>query len=439
MYALIQKHKRLAAIVIAVASISFLFWMFTVSDIQQMFGLKRCVASVNGSCITVREFRFELLKFSSLLDREELRDLVKRQVLGTLIAREALYQKAYEMGLIASDKEVAQEIKKDPNFQINGKFSLETYREVLERLGITPEEYEETLRKVLSVQRLLSFVESGVYLTDEEKDFWRKLKTAVFSGKLYLVTPKDVKVDYKPSLEEMKKFYEENRSRFKEPPQKVYLLWETGDKEKAHSIYRSLKEGKTPEGGKELKGKDLADLPESLRSSAERLSQKDPVFISKERGKYYVIFLKEVKGERFKKFEEVKETIKKELVEKRKEIVAQKRAEEIRKALEEGREIKDKFIKFDNSKVEEFSSLLRMPQGDIFRLVFSEQKVFGPYKAAGGYAVLLIEKKEFKKDSGDVDFGSLLEMKKREIVNLFVEKVQRSAEVKVNEEFLRSF
>ncbi|MDQ7083020.1 MAG: hypothetical protein Q9N34_08845 [Aquificota bacterium] len=66
-----------------------------------MFGLKRCVADVEGSCITLREFRYELLKYANLMEKEDLRSIVKRQVLYSLVNREALYIKALRLGIVA--------------------------------------------------------------------------------------------------------------------------------------------------------------------------------------------------------------------------------------------------------------------------------------------------------------------------------------------------
>ncbi len=437
MFGLIHKHKKLAAIVIAVASLSFLFWMFSVADVKQMFGLKRCVAVVEGYCITPREFSRELMRYQNLLEKKELKNIVKRQVLYSLVNREILYQKARSVGIVASDREVAEVIENDPNFKKNGKFSISVYREILERSGLTPEEYESRLKKVLTIRKLFKFMEKGVYLSDRELDFQERVLSARFSGRAYLLSPSSVKLNYKPSVEELKKFYSENREAFSVPPSKRFRVWVTEDKEKAHTMYGELKRGKVPGGGSVYGDKEL---PSYISKQADKLNMEDPVTLTKKGGKYYVIYLEKSLPGRVKSFEEAKEEVEKILLERKKTELLKKLATEIKDKLSRGEKVERKFIRFDRSTVEEFITLFKIKGDEVLRLVFSKEKVFGPYRTAGGYAVLYIEKRSFDRKSvknRERLRESLLKAKMDSLINLFVERLLDRVSVKINEEYLR--
>ena len=438
MYAIIQRHKRLAAIIIAVASLSFLFWMFSVADIQQMFGLKRCAAEVNGECITLREFRYELLRYSDLLEKEDLRGVVKRQVLYSLISREVLYQKAIELGIRASDTEVAEAIKRDPNFSRDGKFDIGMYKEALERVGLTPSEYESYLKKQLTVRRLINLISKLVYLTDREREFQERILSTRFEGKVYLISPKSVSLDYKPSAEDLERYYRENKEKFLTPEKKVYLVWETEDKKKAHSIYSSLKKGKVPEGGREVK--DPSVLPKDLSKEIGRLSKEDRVTITKVRGTYYVLYLKDIEPRKIRPFSEVKEEIEEILKKSRMDELLEKKAWEIREKLEKGERVDVKPLEFENSSVEEFITLFKIRGDDTLRLVFSKDRVFGPYRTVNGYAVIYVETRklspELVKNRSDME-KDLIRAKEDALVNMYVEKLVEEAKIKINEEYLR--
>ncbi len=437
MYAIIQKHKRLAALIIAVASLSFLFWMFSVSDVRQMFGLKGCVAQVNGSCITHREFRYELLRYSDLLDKEEIKNVVKRQVLYSLIGREALYQKALELGIRASDREVADYIKMDPSFQRNGSFDPSLYRGVLERVGLTPEEYEMYLKKKLTVKRLFNFLSKGVYLTDREGEVQKKLMTVRLRGKLYLLTPDSVSVTYRPNREEIERFYRENRDKFLLPEKRIFLMWKTESKEEAHRLYSDLKKGRVPEGGTLVEG--IEGFPAGISKEVGRLEKKGSYTITKLGETYYVIYLKDVEPKRLMPLSEVEDEVKKLILEGKREEMLLKKAEEIKEGLSTGRKVGVRPLEFDNSTLEEFVKLFNLKGEDILRLVFSREKVFGPYRTARGVAVILIEGRDFK-ESGVLDYDdteSLRKAKEEALIDLFAKKVIDKAEKKINEEYLR--
>ncbi|GAB6066639.1 SurA N-terminal domain-containing protein [Aquifex pyrophilus] len=433
MFGLIHKHKRIAIAFIAVASFSFLFWMFSVSDIRQMLSGNPCVATVKGECITVREFRFELLKFAGLLDREGMREVVKNFVLSSLITREVLYLKAKELGLYVSDEEILEEIKKMEEFKENGKFSVEKYREILQRLNITPEEYEEILRKSLMALRVNKLVEFGTYVLPEELEIQKTFESALISGKLYLVRPKDVKLEYEPTEEEIKAYYEKHKEAFREKSEKLYYVWELKDKEKVKEIYKAIKEGKIPEG--------YTKPPEKFKETLEKLKEGE-VKILKDNGTYYVLYYKGVKEGRLKSLEEVKEEIKKRLVEEKKREKLREYAEKLMEKLRKEEKVEIKPIKFEKEDFDGLRRIMNLGNRDILLILFGKDMVKGVYPVFGGYAILVVEKVEHK-ELGERELKEIKERikgtKSEDLTRLLVNRLVERYGAKVNRELIDRF
>ncbi len=438
MFGFIQKHKKLGIALVAVASASFLFWMFSVSDIKQMFGASACVAEVGGNCITLREYRFELLKYARFLENPSFAPVVRQLVLNSLITREALSKKAEELGLLVSDEELLEVIKKDPNFQEDGKFSVRLYKETLQRINLTPEEYEEILRKSLMAQKVLKLVERGVYVLPEEVEIQKRYVSTLFSGKLYIVKPKDVKLDHKPKEEELRKFYAENKEKYKEPQKKVFYVWKTNKKEEAHAIYKALKEGKTKEGFTEFRVPDKK-LPEEVKSIAEKLKPGEYKLL-KQKETYYIVFLKDVIPEKIKPYEEVREEVKKAYLEKLRSEKLKEYAERIKEKILKGEKVEIKPVRFEEHDLERLSRVVLIPSEDRDKIVFSEEKVFGPYRVLNGEGILVIEErkeKELKPEEIEKIKKDVKNTKLRDLEGMYVEKLIKTYGVKVNKDLIQ--
>ena len=436
MFGLIQKHKKVGIALIVIASASFIFWMFSVSDVKQMFGGGACVVSVKDECVTLREYRFELMKYAQLLDEPSFVPVVKRLVLNSLITREVLAKRAEELGLLVSDEELLEVIKSNPNFQRDGKFSLEVYRETLGRLNLSPQEYEEILKKSLMAQKVLKLIEKGVYLLPEEVDIQKRYISTLLSGKLYIVKSKDVKLNYKPTEEELRKFYMEHKEEYKEEGKEIFFLWKIQNKEDAQSVYKSLKEGKIEGRYLELARKEL---PEEVKEIAKKL--KPGEFKLLKRGEtYYIVLFKEKVPPKVKPFKEVREEVKKAYIEKLRSEKLRDYAERIKEKIIKGEGVELKPISFEKHDIERLKKVLLIPPEEISELIFGKGKVFGPYKVLGGMGILVIEKRErgeLKPDELKKIEEELLRTKVQDLQGLYVEKLIRTYGVRVNEELIK--
>ena len=135
------------------------------------------VARVGDENITVNEFqRMWMVQRQrmtaggmdpAMMEQMGMRD----QVLQALIDRELVVQEARRLGLTVDDDAVASEIARSPAFQSRGSFmGAEELRRQLALQGRSEEEFTESVREDLMVERLQSLVTDGVRVSDQEAE-----------------------------------------------------------------------------------------------------------------------------------------------------------------------------------------------------------------------------------------------------------------------------
>lgn len=91
----------------------------------------------------------------------------KRQVLDRLIDEELLRQAGERLGVIVTPSRLQKEIAAIPQFQTNGQFDPALYRNVLSAQGMSPRSFEARVRNDLAIQALPSQLATSGFVTDE--------------------------------------------------------------------------------------------------------------------------------------------------------------------------------------------------------------------------------------------------------------------------------
>lgn len=102
---------------------------------------------------------------------------IKREVLQDLVSEAAFYQSAKKYGFTVSDNEIRAYLQQIPAFQKNGHFDHQTYYQtVVYGLKMTPEEFENSRRKGLVVDKVrhLIFLISKVTDKEAEMEYLRR-------------------------------------------------------------------------------------------------------------------------------------------------------------------------------------------------------------------------------------------------------------------------
>ena len=135
------------------------------------------VALVNGDQITLDEYReaynnlIERLRrrFGNNLDEDMLKQLqVKRQALNQLINNILLVQESKRLKFRVSEKELADAISNFEAFQRAGMFDSRLYRNVLDRLRMTPETFEVAQKNEMMIDKLRTLITRSAKISDQE-------------------------------------------------------------------------------------------------------------------------------------------------------------------------------------------------------------------------------------------------------------------------------
>jgi peptidyl-prolyl cis-trans isomerase D len=140
------------------------------------------VASVDGRDITVGRFRQAYQRqmqayrtqFGGNVDEKMLKQLgIDQRIVQQMIEEETALAEASRLGITATDEEVRTRIATMPGLQENGQFIGEQrYRQLLEMQNppLTPSDFEEQVRRGVTMQKLQAALTNWITLNDKELD-----------------------------------------------------------------------------------------------------------------------------------------------------------------------------------------------------------------------------------------------------------------------------
>jgi peptidyl-prolyl cis-trans isomerase D len=226
MYDLVNKHKRIAQLILALIALPFAF--FGVDYYFRSGEQSPGVATVAGEKITQAEF-YEMMREQQDRLRQQLgrnfdpaifdNPEVRFQLLGQLVDQRLLQNKGKQEGFRVTDAQLQQFIADLPVFQENGRFSPDKYRQLLAGQNLTPQVFESRVRGELTLAPLQEPVALGGivargsgerYLALVEQQ--REIAIASVDAEPFA---KDVRVDDAA----IKAFYDANPTAFQTPEQ----------------------------------------------------------------------------------------------------------------------------------------------------------------------------------------------------------------------------
>ena len=307
-------------------------------------------------------------------DENYLRDF-RLNVLDRLIADTLVLQKAQELGLRVSDKQIREAIVQMPEFQTAGSFDNERYLMLLRQNGFQPASFSDYMRQQMTREQLARAVSasdfalpaevtlanalqqqtrnaeylivdsapfaSEVELSDEEVNTFYKANLAQFDTQekvniAYVVlSVDDLKGDVTVSDEEVEQYYTENNLLYKTAEERrvSHIIIEFGDDEaaakaKAEAVVAELANGAdfatlaqensddtfTAENGGDLDFITAGMMDEAFDEAAFSLAQVGDVsdVVETEFG-YHIIKLTDIKPEEVTPLAEVSEEIRNQL------------------------------------------------------------------------------------------------------------------------------
>jgi len=202
------------------------FGLWGISDIFRS-GREPSVAQVGETSIGVSAFNsaFEqaverLRQISGQpVSAEEARSLgLDDQALYQLIGDSLMDQEAHRLGIRTPDEVIKERIAETPYFlNEQGAFDTARYRAVLTQLGMSPEQYEDSLRRDGAREQLFAAVRTPPPAPDSWADTLYRYRNDQRVADFVLVAKERDYPIPEPGEEDLRAFYDENPDRFTAP------------------------------------------------------------------------------------------------------------------------------------------------------------------------------------------------------------------------------
>ena len=211
-------------------AIKFIFSLIIVVFVLRGVGAMRekeqtIVGSIGDTKISTGEFQSVLNlvseSYKSLLgerfDYKVFEDKIKKEAWDVIVEQTLLLKKAEELKMKVSDGDVIAELKKQEAFKENGQFSRDRYLNVLQYIKTSPAAYERQVERSLLMKKTMAMLKNSVDVGDSDvENFYRVRNKAIRAG-YATFSYKDFLKSAASTDEEDKKYYEENKEKFKKP------------------------------------------------------------------------------------------------------------------------------------------------------------------------------------------------------------------------------
>lgn len=267
-------------------------------------------------------------QFTEWANNDNYMRQLRQQVLHQLIDEVLLQQYVKNLRMDMDDEQIKEVIFHQPEFMIDGQFNFDRYKNFLHHIGLTSQQYAETLRKKLTVSQLLNAIANTEFMLTSEKEVLtslikqeRVIHKAVINvsalAKKQLVSETEIKNYYKQhsnlfmrpeqfrvsyinldaakipnppvSNLEIKSWYSLHKTDYIQQPRYKYSIIQLKTKKDAAILLEQLKKGanffqiaksksidpiSAPRGG-QMEWMDTSDIPDELKNA--KLQQKGQI------------------------------------------------------------------------------------------------------------------------------------------------------------------
>ncbi len=210
------------------------------------------VAWVKGKKILTKDFQRRLIdarerirakykeKAASLINNPQF----PQSILQQMIQEKAIEIKASELGLKVFDDEVREKILSYPVFKDkNGNFiGVEEYARILSYYRLTVDEFEESVRKEILLNKFKNYITSGITITNEEALSEYKKEKEKIKATLYIIDKDKMIIDKEPDEKVLLDYFKTNKDKFRIPEKRKGLYAIFSIKDELNKIKVSDKE-----------------------------------------------------------------------------------------------------------------------------------------------------------------------------------------------------
>jgi len=215
-----QKHKKWLVITIWISTIAFVGAGFVGWGSYKYGSKSGIVAVVGDKEITIDEYNQEYSKiysqyeqyFGSSFNKELAQQLKLDEVaLSQLLQKNLIMAYGSSLGFIVTQEDIAKELLRYEVFKTGGKFDKDKYKRLLEQNRMSIKDFEEGLKNSILLNKIQELFD--VEPTTTEIENISKLLFIEDDITYKILNSDDMKVSI--NEDEIKKFYEENKSSYK--------------------------------------------------------------------------------------------------------------------------------------------------------------------------------------------------------------------------------
>ncbi|ARO86304.1 peptidylprolyl isomerase [Nitrosospira lacus] len=225
MFDFVHRKKRIVQVILALATLPFLFW--GIESYNSGDG-KDYLALAAGEKIPRQEFEQALRNQQesmratmgenfndAMLDNPELRSAV----LEGLIQQRLLKHEAARLGLTVPDSQLILVIQDISAFQEDGKFSKQRYEELLRGQGMNPRTFEGRVRQEMMRQQLTDAYTGNGFVPVSVAERIMRLGSEKREISLIQIQPEQFLSQMKPDDAAIKSYYDSHQAEFRVPEQ----------------------------------------------------------------------------------------------------------------------------------------------------------------------------------------------------------------------------
>jgi len=216
--------RILFGVIIGMLALSMLLYLVPQGpDSSQAAG--DVVAKVGDQSITLADVTQQLneIRQHNQIPRQ-LEALYANQILKQLVFQKEVEYEARRLGITVTDKERADRIRQYLPTAFNGDtfVGMDAYsREVQQRFQMTVPVFEELVRSGLVEEKFRRLITDGVSVTPDEIQNEFRFQNEKIRIEYVAIKPEDLATKINPSDDEVRKFYEQNKSKYMIPEKRV--------------------------------------------------------------------------------------------------------------------------------------------------------------------------------------------------------------------------
>lgn len=221
-----REHSKgwLAKSILALITVPFALW--GIDSYLQNAGSGAAVAKVDGKSVTVQEFGNAMqdlrnqMQAAGKVDPALLEDPeVRQSVLDKLVVSRLLNAEVRNRHFALSDESLSKFIITLPEFQKGGKFSQESYDEILRQNKMTPSQFEARMRGELLVQQARDGVAAAAFVPNARFDQVMQVEHQQREVSIADIKAESFLAQARVDAAQVKDYYEKNKEKFRVPEQ----------------------------------------------------------------------------------------------------------------------------------------------------------------------------------------------------------------------------